>query len=47
MLQYSESLWKMLQNELCLHFGPFGVMEIFWGKSQDFIEKSSNIGKNV
>jgi hypothetical protein len=31
-LQYFESLWKMLQNELCLHFGPWGVMDIFWGK---------------
>jgi hypothetical protein len=30
-LQYSESLWKMLQHETCLHFGSLGVMEIFWG----------------
>jgi hypothetical protein len=36
MLQYSESLWKLLQNDTCLRSGPWGVTEIFWGKIIQF-----------
>ena len=45
MLQYSESLWKMLQNEPCLHFGPWGVTEIFWGKIIRFYWKIAKYWK--
>jgi hypothetical protein len=33
---YSKSFRKMLQNDSCLHFGPWGVTELFWGKIVKF-----------
>jgi hypothetical protein len=35
----------MLQNESCLHFGPCGVMELFWGKI--ILRFYGKIGKNA
>jgi hypothetical protein len=35
----------MLQNEPCLHFGPFGVTEIFLGKIIRFYWKITKYWK--
>jgi hypothetical protein len=35
----------MLQNEPCLHFGPWGVTEIFWGKIMRFYWKIAKYWK--
>jgi hypothetical protein len=45
-LHYSESLWKMLQIELCLHFCPWGFTEIFWDKIILFYWKITENWKN-
>jgi hypothetical protein len=29
---YSKSFRKMLQNDPCLNFGPWGFTDLFWGK---------------
>jgi hypothetical protein len=37
----------MLQSEPCLHFGPWGVTELFWGKIIRFYGKiTANWKKN-
>jgi hypothetical protein len=37
----------MLQNEQCLHFGPWGVTEIFLGKTIKFLLKNLRILENM
>jgi hypothetical protein len=40
-LLHSESLLEILPNEPCLHFGPWGVLELIWGKTIRFYGKIS------
>jgi hypothetical protein len=47
MLQYSESLCKMLQNEPCLHCGPWSITEIFWDKIIRFCGKITKYWKKM